>query len=121
MYKRVVFVLAASAVAVAGLAAFTASNTVPESRAGDGARQVSGYTVSGVHYTLNASSPQNVDAVGFTLDQAPVAGSTIKVRLSSTSSNWYSCTNAGAAVTCATTSPQATVTGADELRVVIAD
>lgn len=38
----------------------------------------------------------------------------------SAGSTWYSCTNTGVAVSCATTSPQATVAAANELTVVAA-
>lgn len=117
-------VVAAVVVATLGLigsSALTASNTVPASQAGDGAGAITGYTVTDVSYDLNATNPQNIDEVTFTLDSAPAATSEIEVRLDSTSTNWYSCTNAAAAVTCDTTSPVATVLLADELRVVAVD
>lgn len=106
-------------VLVAGTYAYTAANTVPASKAGDGTGAVSGYTVSAIHYVLNGTSPQNVDSVTFTLNSAPVAGSTIKAMVDGT--NWYTCTNVTTAVTCPTTAPQATVLGAANLRVVVAD
>lgn len=77
--------------------------------------------MSDVHYTLNGSDPTKIDQVSFTLDTAPKAGSTIKIKLESAGSTWYSCTNVSTAVTCTTTSPQATVLPANELRVVVAD
>ncbi len=49
---------------------FAAQNTVPASYAGDGQAAVSGYTVSNVHYTLNASNPSIIDSVSFDLDQS---------------------------------------------------
>jgi hypothetical protein len=117
--RRTVTVLALSAVLVAGTYAYTAANTVPTSKAGDGSGAVSGYTVSAIHYNLNAASPQNVDSVTFTLNSAPVAGSTIKAQVDG--ATWYTCTNVTTAVTCATTAPQATVLGATSLRVIVAD
>jgi hypothetical protein len=105
---------------VAGVYAFTAANTVPTSKAGDGSGAISGYIVTTVHYGLNASDSSKIDSVTFNLDSTPVSGSTIKIQLVSAGS-WYSCTNVAAAVTCATTSPQATVLQANNLRVVIAD
>lgn len=98
--------------------AFAAANTVPASSAGDGSGAVTGYTVSAIHYVLNASNPGNIDSVTFTLNTAPVAGGTIKITLDGT--DWYSCTNVTTAVTCVTTAPQATVLLATNLRVVIA-
>ena len=100
--------------------AFAAANVVPTSKAGDGAAVISGYTVTAVVYTLNAASPQNIDAVAFNVDTAPVAGSTLKVKLVAAGATWYTCTNIVAAISCVTTAPQATVATADELRVVIA-
>jgi hypothetical protein len=117
---RISTVLVLSAAIVAGTYAFTAANTVPQSYAGDGSGTVSGYTVSSIHYNLNATNPANIDSVQFSVDVAPVAGSTMRVQLAGGGS-WYSCTNAGTAVTCTTTAPQATVLAATTLRVVIAD
>ena len=100
--------------------AYTAANTVQESRAGEGSNTITGYNVNSVHYTLNAADPTKIDAVTFTLDSVPAAGSTVRARLSTTGS-WYSCTNTGVNVTCATTSPVASVgSTADQLSVVVA-
>jgi archaellin len=112
------FVIAAIVAAVVALAAyvFTATNTVPATNAGSGSGTISGYTVSSVAYTLNATNPQNVDQVAFTI--SPTTG-TVKVQLVSGGS-WYSCTNSGGSVTCATTSPQATAASINQLTVVAA-
>lgn len=99
--------------------ASTASNTVGATQAGDGSGTVSGFVVSSVKYNLNASSPNNIDSVTFNLDATPASGSTLKMQLAS-GGTWYTCTNSAAAITCATTSPQATVSAATALRVVIA-
>lgn len=117
---RATVALLVTGVLVAGSYAFTAANTVPSSRAGDGTGTVSGYTLTDVHYNLNATNPANVDSVTFTLDAAPPATSTLKAQLVAGGS-WYSCTNAGANVTCATASPQATVLAVNQLRVIAAD
>ena len=122
--RRTVWLLGSvvlAAIIAAGVYGFTAANTVPASKAGDGSGAVSGYTVSSVHYGLNSSDPTNIDEVTFDLDSTPIAGSTIRIKLVAAGSTWYSCTNAAASVTCDTTSPQATVLSADELRVVVAD
>jgi hypothetical protein len=97
---------------------------VPTSKAGDGQAAISGYTVSNVHYTLNGTNPGNIDAVSFTLDTAPVTGSTVKIKLVSSGSTWYTCTTSGTPAvnaSCTTTSTQATAATANELRVIIAD
>jgi hypothetical protein len=111
---------AAVAVAMVGAGyAYTASSTVPNTSAGDGAGTITGYVVSSVKYNLNAGNPQNIDSLTFNLDSTPVAGSTLKAQLAAAGS-WYTCTNVAAAVTCTTTSPQATVAAATQLRVVVA-
>jgi len=97
--------------------AFAAANSVPASKAGDGSGAISGYTVSAIHYTLNGTNPATIDSVSFTLDSAPAAGSTLKIKLVAAGSTWYSCTNA-INVTCTTTG--ASVSTADTLQVVIA-
>jgi hypothetical protein len=103
-----------------GAFALTAANTVPDTKAGDGSGTITGYVATSVHYTLNGTDPSKLDSVAFTLDSTPVAGSTLKAQLVS-GGNWYTCTNSGTSVTCATTSPQATVLAANNLRVIIAD
>jgi hypothetical protein len=80
----VVVVLAASAYA------FADANTVPATKAGSGAGEISGYTVSSVAYTLNSSNPSQLDAVSFTLD---AAAETVKVKLVAAGSTWFDCTN----------------------------
>jgi hypothetical protein len=102
-----------------GAFAYTNSNTVGATQAGDGTGAISGYVLSSVHYNLNATTPTNIDSVTFTLDSTPISGSTLKTQLAPAGS-WYTCTNVAAAVTCTTTSPQATVSAATNLRVVIA-
>ena len=114
---RLAAVAVLASVLVAGTYAYTAANTVPDSKAGDGSGTVTGYVVSAIHYNLNATTLTNVDSVAFTLDSTPDAGSTIKAQVNA---NWYSCTNVATAVTCPTTSPQATVLATTSLRVLIA-
>jgi hypothetical protein len=114
--RRRLIVFAVLAVAVAsGVFAYAASNTVPATTAGAGSNTISGYTVTGVAYGLNASTPTNLDSVSFTI--APIAATTVKVQLAA-AGTWYSCTNTAGAVSCATTSPQATVAAATQLTVV---
>jgi hypothetical protein len=114
---RLAVVTMLAGVLVAGTYAYTAANTVPDSNAGDGSGAVTGYTVSAVHYNLNGTNLSNVDSVTFTLDTAPVAGGTLKAQVDG---NWYTCTFVTTAVTCPTTSPQATLLGVVSLRVVVA-
>jgi hypothetical protein len=113
---------AVAAVAILGaVLVSTASNTVPDSKAGEGQGTITGYDITTVHYVLNTADPTKIDAVTFKLNSAPVAGSTIKVKVNSATTTWYSCTTVTTAATCATTSPAATIATANELKVVVAD
>lgn len=106
-----------TAVGIGGFA-FTASNTVPGSKAGDGSGTVSGYTISNVHYGLKTADPTKIDSVTFDLSSTPASGSTIKVKVDG---SWYSCTNVVAAVTCDTSTSSPSVVTTDSLQVVVAD
>jgi hypothetical protein len=115
---RISTVLVLSGAIVAGTYAFTAANTVPDTKAGDGQGTITGYVVSTVHYNLNVANPSTIDSVTFVLDSVPVAGSTLRAQLAA-AGTWYPCTNLAAAVTCTTTG-EAVLT-ATALRVVVAD
>jgi hypothetical protein len=111
---RLLITIVVAGVLATATYAFTASNTVPASKAGDGSGVISGYTVTNVAYTLNATNPANLDSVGFTLD---AAAGTVKIKLVAAGSTWFSCTNpSGNTWTCATTG--AAVAPADQLQVV---
>ena len=107
-----------------GAYAFTASNTVPSTNVGAGSGSVSGYTVTNLHYTLNATNPSNIDSLTFNVSPViPSTGSgtvTVSATLTTGGPNTYTCTRntAGDTVTCATTSPQLT---ADKLSSVTVD
>ena len=112
--------LVAGVMAVGGYA-FTASNTVDASKAGDGSGAISGYDVTSVHYALNATDPSTVDSVSFNLDSTPAASSTVKAKIDGT---WYDCTVPTASPntsTCDTTADHPAVFDADSLQVVAAD
>ena len=107
----------AAAVGIGGFA-LTASNTVPDSKAGDGSGAVSGYTITGVHYALKSADPTKFDTVTFNLSSTPATGSTIKLKVGG---SWYSCANTAAAVTCDTSTGSPSVQPADSLQIVVAD
>jgi len=113
-----VFLIALIAFVFATVAtAFAASNTVPSGSAGDGSGTISGYTVTNVQYNLNATNPANLDSVSFTLS---AAATTVKIKLVAAGSTYYNCTNSGGNNwSCTTTG--ATVSPADELRVIAAN
>lgn len=115
--KRKISIVVAAAIAMAiggGAYVFTASNTVPSTTAGAGSGAVSGYTVTNLHYSLNATTPANIDSLTFTINPAVPSTSTGKVIISAALSaggpTSYTCTTdaPGTTVTCATTTPQLT-------------
>ena len=113
--RRTALLLAVAASLALATYAFTASNTVPGSKAGKGEGTISGYTVSAVAYTLSASNPANVDSVAFTLDSAATS---VKAKLVAASSTYTDCTvSGGTSVTC-DFSPDIAVLSADELSVI---
>ena len=93
--------------------AFAAANTVPGSKAGDGFGAISGYSVSNIVYTLDATTPSEIDSVSFQLD---AAASTVKARVEDTAS-FSDCTYSAPTWTC--TLPAGTsVLSATNLRVI---
>lgn len=124
---RLLALLALSFVFASAGFGFAAGNTVPTKNAGDGSATISGYSVGTPSYALDNTNPGNIDSVTFTLTPSGGGGkpTTVKTKLVSSGSTWYTCTSASTAspysYTCATTSPQATVSTADELRVVAAE
>ncbi len=120
--KVLAIVIVAFIFATAGNA-LAAANTVPDTAAGDGSGNVSGYVVNSVHYNLSAI-PLTIDTVTFSTTTTIAAGSSVKIKLV-TAGSWYDCTfsakvpGPGSNVTCTTAG--ATLLSADNLRIVIAD
>lgn len=112
-----------------GTAVMAASNTVPNTAAGDGSQTISGYTITDISYTLNGANPQNIDAVTFTAeaDNGSLAGALTAIRgRFHTAGSWYTCARTGGVapehdISCTTTAPQLTVANADQFSVVIVE
>ena len=104
--------------AVAGAAsALAAANTVPDTYAGDGSGNISGYTVTNIEYNLDPTDPGTIDSVDFTLN-APA--SAVTVQLEDPAGTWYTCSNvSGNDWTCTTAG--ATVLAANQFRVIAGD
>ena len=113
--RRMILVLVAGGALSLATYAFTASNVVPGSKAGDGAGAITGYTVSNVEYALDGTDPANIESVAFTLDA--VAG-TVKAKLVSASGTYTDCSNTGGNDWSCNVEPDPTVLSADELRVI---
>jgi hypothetical protein len=129
--RRAVAVLVA--VGVLGVASYAFLGSISglnnAGRAGAATQTVSGYAISAVNYQYNASNPNKIDGLSFTLD-GPV--SMAKAQLEAAGS-WYGCTVDAAAtateqavpghadwtaLTCDTRAPQATIQAQDQLSVV---
>jgi hypothetical protein len=112
---RVLGVLVIAAALGTGVYAFTATNTVPGSSAGSGSGAISGYTVSGVAYTLNATTPTDIDSMVFTLN---ASATTVKAKIVSGSSTYTNCSIAGGVNVTCDFSPDIAITTADQLSVI---
>ncbi len=73
--------------------AFAASNTVPDSKAGDGEGNIIGYTVSNIRYSLDNADPSKIASVSFDLDTA--ANEVHAAIWDNSQWHWASCTNTG--------------------------
>jgi len=112
-----VVVVIGAAIASATAYAYTAGGTAPATHAGFGTRSIGAYTVSGASYTLNATSPQDVDSVQLSFSGTlPTAGTTVKVQLYA-GGPFHACgAPSGGSVTCTTSGE--TAVGATQLTVV---
>ena len=88
-------VLALFAILAMSAFAFAAANTVPDTRAGDGDGDISGYTVTHVSYSLSSTVVGEIDEVSFDLDAA--AG---EVQVAFNGTGVFDCAVAGTSVTC---------------------
>ena len=113
--SRTLGALVVAAALATGAYAFTATNTVPASSAGSGSGTISGYTVSGIAYTLNATTPSDIDSMTFTLN---ANASTAKAKIVSGSSTYTACTIAGGVNVTCDFSPDIAITTADQLSVI---
>lgn len=113
---KILFVVAVIAIISVASYAFAAANTVPATKAGDGLGVVSGYTVTSVAYTLNATTPNTLDSVSFDVG---AAATVVKVQLVATTGSWYACT-LGTGTTWSCTTTGLTVSTIDQLRVIAA-
>lgn len=121
--KKLAALLIMSLALTAGTYAFAAANTVPASNAGDGEAVVSGYTVTGINYTIFADSdPVDLDSVVFTL--TPNAGGATAgeayVQLVA-AGTWYTCTNVVNLWTCTMPGAGPTVLSMANLRIIASD
>jgi hypothetical protein len=97
---------------------FAAANTVPAGEAGEGTGVISGYIVTNVVYTLDASDPTAFSDVDFTLD---AAASDVYAGMDDGTIDWVSCTTTNAPTNtnfnCDLSTVTVTVAGATALHV----
>ena len=101
---------------------FAAGNDLQETGAGDGQKAISGYDITGVTYTLNATNPVNIDKVTFNIapSDGAKAPTDVRVKLVQGSSTWFDCElDTGTTWDCTITG--VTSSAVDELRVVAAE
>ena len=113
--RRTAVIIAVAAALAFAAYAFTAANTVPASKAGDGNGAISGYTVSNIAYQLEALNPANIDSVSFTPD---AAAGTVKAKVVALSPTFTDCTNTGGNNWSCDFLINPTVLSADDLRVI---
>lgn len=113
-----------------GASVLTATNIIPSTAAGEGSTGISGYTISSISFTLNATNYSNIDSVSFTAtaDNGSVATAltTLAAKFDA-SASFYDCARVGGVapahnVVCDTTvGVQLTVLEADVVTVVIVE
>jgi len=109
-------------VVAASVYAFAAANVVPESGAGDGSGDISGYTTSNITYDTNDDGdPNTLDDVTFDLAATAGAGTPteVYVEVVSGSDNWFTCSGGPTTWTCTITGTN--TADADSLNVVAAE
>ncbi|MEO8541775.1 MAG: hypothetical protein ABI577_18695 [bacterium] len=116
--RRLVVVGLLGLVAVATVG-FAATNTVSTSNAGDGQAGISGYTVTAVHYTLDATNPNLTTSLSFTVSQAIPGTGTKRVSIDG-GTTWIPAGNCSGTTSISCTAAVA-VTALTNLRVVAAD
>ena len=89
-----VLLIVLATIVIAGAAyAFAAANTVPASTAGSGTSAVSGYTISGLVYDLDATDPSIVDAIEFSLSPDTGTDKALSVFIQTEAAGaWTACT-----------------------------
>jgi hypothetical protein len=126
----------ALAIFAVGGAAFTATNTVDPSSAGEGASAISGFALTNIAYNLDPANPTDITNVTFTATaangDAVNTAFTTYVEFDNGSGNWYVCNRIGGVplahlIDCDTTianpnsAVQLTVVLADNLTAIIAE
>lgn len=113
--RRTIIVLVAAAALALATYAFTATNTVPGTKAGDGSGAITGYTVTNVLDQLDGADPSLIESVSFDLD---AAAGTVRAKLVSGNPTFTNCANQGGNSWLCNVAPNPTVVSVDQLRVI---
>ena len=121
MFRSIVIIIVALVFASTAYA-LAASNTLADAgKAGDGSNSVSGYTVSGVTYNLDATDPSLIASVEFDLD---AAASSVAASLTNTATSTEvfasTCSNGGSGNHWTCTFGTVSALSADSFRVISA-
>ncbi len=112
---RILVALLCAGVLAGGTYAYTASNTVAATRAGDGSAAVTGYAVTNVTYVQSASDPTLLASYSFDLDGT---ATTVRAKPVTAQAIYDTCTNtAGTTWSCPATAGT-TMLSLDNLRVI---
>lgn len=117
--SRVLFVTLLLFVLAGATYAFAAANTVPETYAGDGEGKISGFTVSGIQYSVTGS---DITGVTFTLSPAAPTGATVQAAIGTTSpvnQTLATCSGSGTSWSCSFSAGYVTIKDSAALRVVV--
>jgi hypothetical protein len=118
-FKVILLVFAILVIAGSTYAFAAAITGIPDSKAGEGVGEITGYAVSNVVYTFDGSDPSKINSVAFTTD---ALATVVKIKLVTAGSTWYVCDDGvslGLDWTCDTTvGSQATVATTTGLTIV---
>ena len=99
LLKRSALVFAFALVLAAATYAFTASNVIAPSGAGQGTGSIAGYTISNPAYTLDVTNPQAVTLVQFTLNAPLASARIVRARVGT---SYVTCTSSSSTATTST-------------------
>jgi hypothetical protein len=121
---RILVMFALALILAVSAYGFAAANTVSTSGAGDGNAAISGYTIGGIAYTLNSTTPSTIDTVDFTVTPTGSNPQPTNVQVQVvTGGTWFPAVHGSGtawSVDLTSASPAVTAAGVDNLRVVAA-
>jgi len=112
-----------AAISVTGSAFTEALAGDQSSKTATAATVIGAYTVNNVTYTLNGTTPTNIDAITFKIIAPGAQPTFVKAQAVNPGGTFYNCTTvlnvADYDATCNSTSPQLTVAAANQMTIVV--